>query len=150
MSDENPGAVGADVPSFHDGRLNAVALGANGATLGLCDSGGNAYELELTGLEALQIDGFRAGNLISRVQVITGRKPRPHGLDEEDVLDLMNLLFPPPHATSDETACEAHDQMVAGRLARIETGEATLVVIDPSYGADVVAICAGASLRGPL
>lgn len=150
MSDESRGPVNGDMPSFRDGRLDAVALGPNRATLGLRDGGGDVYELELMGLEALQIDGFRKSNVISRVQVVTGRKPQPHGLDEDDVGDLMNLLFPPPHFTADETAREAHDAMVARRLAGVARGEATLVVIDPSCGADLVALCAGVNLRGPL
>lgn len=150
MSDESPRAASADMPSFQDGRLDAVALGADDVSVGLRDSQGNGYALELEGLEALQIDGFRKSNVISLIQVITARKPLPQGLDEEDVLDLMNLLFPPPHPMAEQTHHDAHAAMVAQSLARIEAGEATLVVIDPSCGADLVALCAKASLRGPL
>lgn len=150
MPDESPHAATTDMASFRDGRLDAVALGPDGVSVGLRDSQGNVYALELEGLEALQIDGFRKDNVISQVQVISACKPVPQGLDEEDVLDLMNLLFPPPHAGAEQAHQDAHAVIVAQRLARIESGEATLVVIDPRCGADLVAICAKANLRGPL
>lgn len=149
MPDEIPGMVGAEIPVFHDGYLDAVALGADAVTLGLRDSRDNPYELRLSGLEALHIDGFREGNIILALQVITGQKPQSCGLDDDDVREVMDLLFPPPHPMAEPKYHEAHAEVIERQLARIEAGEATLVTIDPAYGADLVAYCTGVEFQGP-
>lgn len=76
-------------PSFHDGFLTTIALRDGGATLGLRQAGGDAYDLELSGLEALQVDDLRQGNIVSELEIVSGERPNSQGLTER-----MERLFP--------------------------------------------------------
>ena len=132
-------------PNFHDGHLTSVAVGEKRATLGFKRSDGNDYELVLEGVEALQIDDFRLGNIVYALEVITGRDPRNYDNDLR-----LDRLLPSPHPNAAAHYHEAYASMRGKRLARITDGEATLVTVSSSYGADLVAYCAKVSLLGPL
>ena len=133
-----------EIPSFHDGYVTSIVLGEKAATLGLRQCDGPDYELVLAGVEALEVDDFRQGNIIFEVGVITGRDPD----DGAPIEELLERLFPGPHAQSAKHYHESHSTFLAERIARIASGEAALVTITPSYGCDLVAYCASAVLRG--
>jgi len=121
------------VPHFHDGLLTGIVLGENKATVFLRQSTGDEYTLTLSGLEILQMEDFRQGNIISMVEVVCGQFPYEHsGLDR---------LLPPPHPAAVKQYHDEHAAIIDRQIARIATGDASLVLIVPSYGADLLAIC---------
>lgn len=67
------------------------------------------------------------------VEVITGQSPYEHsGLER---------LFEPPHPWAAEPYHREHAKMIERQSARIAAGEVSMVVIVPSYGADLIAMC---------
>lgn len=79
------------------------------------------------------MEDFRDGNIISMVEVVSGSLPYEHaGLER---------LFQPPHPAAAEEYQKAHAIVLERQAARIASGEVSLVVIVPSYGADLLAIC---------
>ena len=127
------------IPHFHDGYLTGLRLREGGATLYLREVDGPEYELLLEGLEALHIEDFREGNIISHVEIVTGRTPYAH-------VD-FDGLFDPPGPSAAAQYHEKHAALLRRQIARIESGEACLIVIEPSYGAKMLAICREASCR---
>ena len=122
-----------EIPHFHDGLLTGIVLFDKTATVFLQQSSGEQYKLLLSGLEVLQMEDFRQGNIISMVEVVTGRLPYEHvGIER---------LFVPPHPAAAKQYHEAHANVIAQQSSRIAGGEVALVVIVPSYGGDLLAIC---------
>jgi hypothetical protein len=130
------------IPSFHDGHVTSIVLGEKAATLGLKKSDGLDFELLLSGVEALQVEDFRQGNIVLELQVIAGRDPKVVGIDE-----YLERLFPSPHAKAASKYHETHSAFLAARIAKIISGEAALVIVTPSYGCNLVAYCTAAVLR---
>ncbi|WP_226018574.1 hypothetical protein [Novosphingobium sp. FKTRR1] len=127
-----------ELSHFHDGLLTGIVLGEQAATIFLRKSTGEDYTLMLSGLEVLQMEDFRQGNIILMIEVVSGQLPYLHSGFER--------LFVPPHPAAAEQYHQAHAGVVARQASRIATGEASLVVIVPSYGADLLAICREVSL----
>jgi hypothetical protein len=122
--------------SFHDGTLRSISTDEKRAVLGLSTSDGRQFELRLEAVQSLQAEEFRPGNIIMAVSVISGKQPA-----SVDLNDRLERLFPSPHEAA---AKEYHDRYAAflrGVLARIEAGDAAMVIIEASYGCDLVAIC---------
>jgi len=130
--DHKPKAM---IPSFHDGYLKSIAVERGKATLGLTCVNGEAFELRLDGVEALQADDFRLGNIISSLEV-RGSEPARIDLSER-----LERLFPSPHQKAEALYHERYSEFIRGVLARIADGTAAMVIIESSYGCDFVAVC---------
>ena len=130
------------VPSFHDGYLTSIAVGDKCATLGFTRSDGAQFELDLLGVEALQIEDFRQGNIVYELEIISGRDPSSY--DNHRALD---RLFVAPHPAADARYHEARAAFVAKQVEKIKNGQALLVAVSASYGADLAAYFASARLR---
>jgi hypothetical protein len=126
------------IPDFHDGLLTGIVLGSDTATILLQQTTGEEYTLTLAGLEALHIEDFRQGNAISMVEVVCGQAPYEHSG--------LQRLFGPPHPSAAEQYHLAHAAVVKRQSARIAAGDVSMVVIVPSYGADLIAICRDVAL----
>lgn len=127
------------IPHFHDGHLTGVRLRAGAATINLQQLDGSDFDLELEGLEALHLSDFREGNIISMVEVVSGGAPYVH--------TNFDNLFPSPHPSAAATFHEKHANFVRQQIARIESADISLVIITPSYGAEMMAICRKAICR---
>ncbi|WP_441707066.1 hypothetical protein [Hyphomicrobium sp. 2TAF46] len=121
-----------NIPSFHDGNLTGVQLAEGQVTLTLKRVDGQMYELVLSSVQALQMDDFREGNIINRLRVIQGSVPHS---------EILERLFPPPHPSAAENYHAAHAKSLQTKALKVEAGEAVVILIDPSYGADLVAFC---------
>lgn len=121
-------------PTFHDGLVTGLRLAGDGGVIYLTHLGGAEWRLVLAGVQALQMDDFRQGNIISAVWVINGTRPDPA---------LLERLYPGPHPSAAAEYHQAHAALMSAKAAMVERGEAVLLVIEPSYGADLVAFCAG-------
>jgi hypothetical protein len=108
------------------------------------------FELAMAGVEAFHTDDLREGNIILELEVVTKDEPAMQHLDADDLAEIMERLFPGPHESAASKYHEDHSMFLARQLARVASGSLTLVVIEPAYGADLVAACETATLRGPL
>lgn len=132
--------MASEFPYFHDGSLDGITLGEESAKIFLRKATGEQHTLMLFGLEVLQMEDFRQGNTIAMVEVVNGRLPYEFsGLER---------LFGPPHPSAAKEYHAAHAEILRKQSARIAAGEVYLVVIAPSYGADLLAICREVSLTG--
>jgi hypothetical protein len=129
--------------SFHDGLLIGAAVGDKRAVLTFRDYRGDEYDVKPEGVEALQIDDFRQGNIVLDLDVITGRDPRRADND----FGIIRLFGSSDKATPEYR--DKHEVFLVGIIDRLKRGEATLVTVSPCYGADLVAYCASVSLHGP-
>ncbi len=120
------------IPNFHDGYVTGLKVREGGATIYLRQVDGADFDLILEDLEALQIDDFRQGNIVSNVDIIAGRSLSA---------DFLGRLYEPPHPAAAPQYHENHASFVKRQIERIERGEAQLLMIVPSYGADLLAIC---------
>jgi hypothetical protein len=126
------------IPNFHDDYLTGIQLGKDDATLRLERLDGTHCHLVLTGLRALHIDNFSAGNIICYIDLISGVEPKDVDFTQ---------IFPAPHPEAAARFHEAHSEFVATQIAGIVRGETTLVILAPSYGASLIAHCAEVRLK---
>jgi hypothetical protein len=141
MVNSDTSAAASNIPSFHDGLLTSLAVEKNEAVIGIRRTNGTAFKLTLECVEALHAADFREGNIIDNVEVIHGKAPEGVGLNER-----LERLFPSPHASAAAEYHERYADFLRGVLGRITTGEAKMVIIESSYGCDLVAVCRDAKL----
>lgn len=127
------------IPHFHDGNVTGIRLRDQAASIYIYQVDGAEFELALEGLEELQAEDFRDGNIISMVEIISGCAP-PTTIE-------LDRLFTAPHPAAATQYHDAHAQVLHRQIERIESGETNLVVIVPSYGADLMAICREVACR---
>ena len=131
---------------FHDGYLVSVSVEENTAVLGLKQVQGNEFAMTLGGVEALSIDGFRQGNIILDLWMVSGEQPTAENLQMLEVDEVLEILFPAPHPDAAATYHEAHGAFLETQLERIRAGEAAIVILSPAYGADLYAYCGSVAL----
>ena len=131
---------------MHDGTLTSVAVSEGEAVLGLVHVDGRRFCLQLSGVEALLLDDFRESNIVSELQVVTGPKFEEVGLSPGDVRSTFELLFTRPHPDAAHEYHEAYENALDTQIGRLEEGSMQLVILDPAYGADLVAFCASVDL----
>lgn len=131
---------------LHDGQLRSLAVSEGCAVLGLTHVDGRCFLLKLGGVEALCVDGFREGNIISELEVVSGSDFEAVGISLGDVLASWEALFLRPHQSAAEKYHAAYDAFRDKQLARLEAGMAKLVLLEPAYGADLMAYCSSIEL----
>ena len=135
---------------FHDGYLVSVSVKEHTAILGLKQVGGDEFVMTLGGLEALSINGFREGNIILDLWMVSGKQPTSEDLQTMKLADVLEVLFPGPHPKAAAQYHQAHAAIIETKLERVRSGEASLVMIVPAYGADLYAFCASVDLQPPV
>jgi hypothetical protein len=135
---------------FHDGYLVSVSVTDHSAILGLKQVGGEEFVMTLSGLEALSIDGFRQGNIILDLWMVSGKQPTSEDLQTMELDEVMEALFPGPHPSAAAQYHEAHAAFLETKLERVRSGDAALVLIVPAYGADLCAFCSAVNVQPPV
>jgi hypothetical protein len=135
---------------FHDGYLVSVSVREHTAVLGLKQVSGDEFVMTLGGVEALSIDGFRQGNIIFDLWMVSGKQPTNEDLQTMELAEVMEVLFPGPHPEAAAQYHEAHAAFLETKLERIRSGKASLILISPAYGADLFAFCASVDLHPPV
>lgn len=118
---------------LHDAYCDGLNLSGADCTLYFHRSDASTYQVELTGIDALQLDGFREGNIVSIFVTASG--------EETLASDALDLLYPPPHPNA---AAEYHVKYAEFRRQKcsaIAAGELTFVEMQSSYGASLFAVC---------
>jgi len=134
---------------FHDGYLVSVSVREHTAVLGLKQVGGGEFVLTLGGLEGLSIDGFRDENIILDLWMVSGKQPTSEDLQTLELAEVMEVLFPGPHPGAAAEYHQRHAAFLEAKLERVRSGEASLVLIVPAYGAELYAFCASVDLQPP-
>ncbi len=132
---------------FHDGYLTSIAVADSNVVLGLRQAGDAEFLMTLTGVEALNVDGFRLGNTMLALRSVSGACASDSVLSGQEISAAMDALFPAPHVLAAAHHHEAHATFMASRLDRLSRGEATLVVLFPVYGAELCAYCLAVDLQ---
>ena len=135
---------------FHDGYLVSITVKEHTAVLGLKQVDGEEFVMTLGGVEALSIDGFREGNIILDLFMVSGQQPTSQNLQMVEPAEFMDVLFPGPHPEAAVQYHEAHAAIMQKKLEKVRAGEAALVIVVPAYGADLYAYCGSVDLDPPL
>jgi len=88
--------------------------------------------MQMIGVEAFVCDDFREGNIICDVQIVSGIAPSNN---------LLDRLYRAPHSTAEQDYHDRHHLLVARKVENIKAGSLFLVVLNPSYGCDLRALC---------
>jgi hypothetical protein len=68
------------------------------------------------------------------------------GICAGDVRAAFEVLFTRPHPDAAAEYHDAYDVALDRQIKRLEDGTMRLVILDPAYGADLLAFCASAEL----
>ncbi|MDO9431901.1 MAG: hypothetical protein Q7T84_11440 [Phenylobacterium sp.] len=109
-----------------------MAVAAQGATLSVLRSDGVSWRIELFGVRYLRADEFREGNIICNLEAYSGTQP-PRSVIE-------SLLGAPQENVAGEYS-EKHRVFIDQMIAHVIEGRLTLVVLTPSYGCELSALC---------
>jgi len=113
-------------PSFHDGYiLGLELLSKKMASIKLSTVKGDQYEVVLDGMTHLMVNNFRQGNIISDINVLTGMR------NYEKYL--KNFVYYRPKDLSAGWFTSIIDDLT--------NGTKNLILINPSYGCELTAIC---------
>jgi hypothetical protein len=109
---------------YHDGFLDGILVSESGseASLALRSTQGERRILTLRGVVALDMGGFREGNIILNIRMVPSARAAA-------VPELRKLLS---------------DRLLLDAVTRAPN--AVVFLLEPSYGAEVVAVCAEADI----
>ena len=119
------------VANFHDGNLVGLSVSKGTATLSLVRYDGTRWRIELEGVRYLKADDFREGNIISHCEAVTQTDPPRN---------LLEAVAGGPHESAAQEYHDRHGLFIDGLAEQIRTGGLTLLVIEPSYGCEFLAI----------
>ena len=122
-------------PCFHDALLTGVSLEDRRAIFAIDHVDGGKWRVVVNDVQALQIDEFREGNIISYFEVVTGTVP-PR--------EVLERLFSAPHPDAAKEYHDAYTKLLNDKVEAVLTGAAVMLLISPSYGAEVAVM--GASV----
>ena len=94
---------------LHDATFDGIVIQGKLGTLYFSATDGRGYEVELSGIDALQMDDFREGNITVLFETTTGELPRSS-------IELERL-YGPPHPSA---AKEYHEKHQTFRKAKIQ------------------------------
>ncbi|MEM6907296.1 MAG: hypothetical protein AAF494_01350 [Pseudomonadota bacterium] len=124
---------------LHDATFDGLVMQGKDCRLFFSRSNGNGYEVLLNGVDALQMDKFREGNIV----VYFGTTTREH----PNSLDGLPKLYTPPHPSAAAEYHEAHKRLLEQKVDAVVSGELIFVEMSPAIGADLVAICESVSCK---
>ena len=100
---------------------------------------GSGCEVLLNGVDALQMDDFREGNIV----VYFGTTTREHPGSLSD----LAKLYTPPHPKAPEVYHEAHAGLLVRKVDAVVSGDLIFVELSPAMGAALVATCEQVSYK---
>lgn len=124
---------------LHDATFDGLVTHGKACTLYFIRSDGRGCEVQLTGVDAMQMDDFREGNIVGLFETTTGVPP-------SKTVDLERL-YPAPHSSAAEEYHSKHTAFLDRKIRSIEACALTLVEMQPAVGADLLAVCECAQLK---
>lgn len=120
-------------PNLHDGFVDGVQLvSENAVDVSLRDVRGKTFVMQLVGVEALLCEDFRLGNIILDVQIVSGAAPDK---------DIINSMFVPPHPAAAREFHDRHEGFLERKIDKVSEGTLKLILIVPSCGCSLRALC---------
>lgn len=120
------------IPTFHDGNLIGLSVSKAAATLSFVRSDGVGWRIALEGVRYLKADDFREGNIVSYCRAITNADPPRR---------LLEALASGPHELAAPEYHEKHRLFIDDLAEQVRNGSLTLLIVEPSYGCELLAIC---------
>ena len=121
----------ADQMMLHDAKIVSLDLSTpKCAVIGFIEPTGTPLKLVLQELDRLRACDFRQGNIVLDVVITTRCAPR---------LETLRRLF-------DLKEGEPTPEYLQSKASKVESGDLTLVHIEPSYGCELMALCKTATL----
>jgi hypothetical protein len=124
---------------LHDATFDGLVMEGKNCRMFFSRSDGSGCEVLLSGVDALQMDDFREGNIVVYFGTTTREHlGRPSGLAR---------LYAPPHPSAAAEYHEAHAVFLGRKLDAVVLGELIFVEMSPAIGADLVATCEHVSCK---
>ncbi|MBS7668159.1 hypothetical protein [Croceicoccus gelatinilyticus] len=124
---------------LHDATFDGLVTQGNACTLYFSKTDGQGCEVELSGVDALQMDDFREGNIVVVFATTTGELIG-------GTVDLERL-YPSPHPSAANDYHEKYEAHRSGKVQAIASGDLTFVELVPAIGADLLATCERVEIR---
>ena len=118
---------------LHDATFDGLMMQGDDCRLFFTKPDGRGCEVILGGVDALQIDGFREGNIIVFFGTITHERP--------NALNVFLRLYTAPHKSASAEFHAKHQELVEAKVGAITDGQLILVEMEPAIGASLVASC---------
>lgn len=124
---------------LHDATFDGLVMQGKDCRMFFSRSDGSGCEVLLSGVDALQMDDFREGNIV----VYFGTTTREH----PGRLSNLARLYTPPHPSASAEYQEAHAGLIALKVGEVVSGDLIFVEMSPAIGADLVATCEQVSCK---
>ena len=124
---------------LHDASFDGIVIKDKVGTLYFSATDGRGCEVRLSGIDALHMEDFQQGNIVVLFETTTGELPRT-------TLD-FERLYGSPHPSAPQHYHEKSEAFRKGKRRAIESGELTLVEMQPAIGADLLATCERLELK---
>ena len=119
---------------LHDACFEGIVLGGQDCTLYFRRPDSSRCEVRLIAIDALVMDDFRQGNIVSMLAITSGELAAPAD-------HVLHRLYPPPHPDAQAEFHAGYARAMQQKRSALETGELTLAEMDPAYGATLLAMC---------
>ena len=126
----------AGIPTLHDACLVGISLSEKRAVLTAKTPDDKEWQIVIHGVDALLVDEFRDGNVISFFEVY---------LQSEPPRDIIERLFISPHPSAAPKYHQRYSELMDTKCRAVEAGELVLAWLAPVYGVEVVVL--GSSLE---
>ncbi|MEC9067792.1 MAG: hypothetical protein VX569_10995 [Pseudomonadota bacterium] len=124
---------------LHDATFDGIVMQGKACRMFFSRPDGSGCEVLLNGVDALQMDDFREGNIV----VYFGATTREHPGRLSD----LARLYTPPHPNAAEEYHEAHAGLLDRKVGAVVSGDLIFVEMSPAIGADLVATCEQVSCK---
>lgn len=124
---------------LHDATFDGIVVTDEVATLYFTATDGRGCEVRLSGIDALKMDDFQQGNIVILFETTNGETP-------SKTVD-FERLYGSPHPSAAQQYHEESEAFRNGKRRAIESGDLTLVEMQPAYGADLLATCERVELK---
>lgn len=124
---------------LHDTTFDGLVMQGRDCRMFFSRSDVSSCEVLLNGVDALQMNDFREGNIV--VNFGTTTREHPGRLSD------LARLYTPPHPSAAAEYHEAHAGLLDRKVAAVASGDLIFVKMSPATGADMVATCEQVSCK---
>jgi hypothetical protein len=124
---------------LHDATFDGLVMQGRVCRMFFSRPDGSGCEVLLAGVDALQMDDFREGNIVVYFGTTTG--------EHAGKLRKLARLYTPPHPSAAADYHEAHARLLDRKVDAVVSGDLIFVEMSPAIGADLVATCQEVSCK---
>lgn len=124
---------------LHDATLDGLVMQGKGCTLFFSRTDGSGCEVLLIGIDALQMNDFREGNIVGYFGTTTRESPPDSAA--------LGRLYISPHPKASAEYQAKYAAYLGRKQSAIVAGKLTLVQMDGAVGANLLATCEHVEFR---